>query len=234
MATPPTRPRFDHTDRPGTDTPTSPAGNARRHTRFFLISLLLVVLATIGIGCLLTPDGDRLSGVEHWVRTSYPNVPQLAADDAEHLRTQQPDTLVFDVREPAEYAVSHLPGAIQVSPSTSADDFIRQFGKQAQGKHVLFYCTVGRRASRLADRVAHRLKAENARPANIVGGIFRWHADRLPLVDNDGQPTRAVHTYSRLVGELLPPERPEIPADSLADRNPAEAAKPDSTVTTAR
>ena len=95
--------------------------------------------------------------------------------------------MVFDVRTPAEYAVSHLPGAVNVDPDMPAADFLARYGDSVDGKTAVFYCSVGVRSSRLASRVARELKARGAVAVDdMAGGIFAWHGEARPLVDAEG------------------------------------------------
>lgn len=112
---------------------------------------------------------------------------------------------IFDVREPDEYAVSHLARATLVSPTISADDFVKTLPADLTGKTFVFYCSVGRRSSTLGDRVATALQARGAKATyNLTGGIFRWRGLGLPLVNASG-PTVDVHPFSSLWKTFLPP-----------------------------
>jgi rhodanese-related sulfurtransferase len=116
--------------------------------------------------------------------------------------------VVFDVRTPQEYAVSHLPGAIHVDPGMSARDFLEQYGGEIKGKTAVFYCSVGVRSSRLAEKVDEGLKRRGATAVDdLAGGVFAWHGEGRPLVDAKG-PTDFVHPYDATWGRLL--ARPEL------------------------
>ena len=132
-----------------------------------------------------------------------------------HIKTAQlapmiaaGNVVLFDVRTPAEYAVSRLPGAISVAPDMPAADFLDRYSKMVSGKTALFYCSVGVRSSKLAERVAAGLKARGAIAVDdLAGGIFAWHGESRPLVDAKG-PTDFVHPYDSTWGRLL--ARPQL------------------------
>ena len=110
--------------------------------------------------------------------------------------------LLFDVRQPGEYAVSRIGPALQVDPEASADDFIAAHGAALAGRRVVFYCSVGYRSSKLLKRVERAAVGAGAVSlANLRGGIFRWHNEGLPL-EADGDTAR-VHPYDRHWGRLL-------------------------------
>lgn len=135
--------------------------------------------------------------------------------DIRHIKPAELDGLIaagkvvlFDVRTPAEYEVSHLPGAQRVAPDMRSEAFLEHYGDDVRGKAVVFYCSVGVRSSRLANRVADGLKARGAIAVDdLAGGIFAWHGEGRALVDGKGA-TDFVHPYDSTWGRLL--ERPEL------------------------
>lgn len=145
-----------------------------------------------------------LDEAEKEVSTRYADVAQVEARSVlQQMESQAPPILV-DVREPAEYAVSHLPGALRIAPGASAAEVVTALGAVQPGSRIVMYCSVGVRSSRLAERARERLLARGASSvANLRGGIFRWHAERLPLVDANGA-TDAIHGFDRRWSRLLP------------------------------
>lgn len=118
-----------------------------------------------------------------------------AADVARELSASPGDMVIIDTRQPAEYAVSHLPGAKRVDPGSGLEAALATAG-DVSGKTVVFYCTVGYRSSTLATRMQNALKAAGAKTiGNLRGGVLGWHNKGLPLVDDKGE-TSFVHPYS--------------------------------------
>ncbi len=141
-------------------------------------------------------QSEKLKSVHEWIEEAYPSVDHI--DSTEYLQKLEPadDVIVFDVREPAEYEVSHLEDAIQVDPEISRQDFIEQFGEIVKDKQVVFYCSVGRRSSLLADRVSDSLIDQGTADIfNLKHGIFGWHDEQNPLV-NRNKKTDYVHPFS--------------------------------------
>ncbi len=136
------------------------------------------------------------------VAKQWPDLPHIATAELARQMTQG-NVVLFDVRQQAEYAVSHLPGAMHVAPGMAADDFVARFGDSVAGKLAVFYCSVGVRSSTLAARVADSLKARGARDAvDLAGGIFAWHNERRALVNAQGA-TDFVHPYDNTWGRLV-------------------------------
>ncbi len=116
--------------------------------------------------------------------------------DAMQARLPAEQLLILDVREPDEFAVSHLQGAQQVDPAMSAEAFMQSYGEQVRGKTLVFYCSIGWRSSELAERLSPALRSAGAvQIHNLRGGIFRWHNEQRPLVNAKGA-TDWVHPYS--------------------------------------
>ena len=119
---------------------------------------------------------------------------------AKALATMDSENIVlFDVRETAEYEISHLPNAIQVSPDISRDDFLKLFGDMIGQKTVVFYCSVGYRSSVLAEDTQNGIRTP---VYNLEGGVFNWHNQRRQLVNQSG-PTDYVHPFDQHWGRLL-------------------------------
>jgi rhodanese-related sulfurtransferase len=137
-----------------------------------------------------------LAPVEADVRARFPSVGQLTTADAEALLAKPEGVMIIDARSPAEYAVSHLPGAVNVDPSTSASTFQSTYGQSLKDKTVVVYCSVGMRSSTLAGTIGAAAKSSGASAVyNLQGGVFRWHNERRPLVNASG-PTDEVNPYS--------------------------------------
>jgi rhodanese-related sulfurtransferase len=107
--------------------------------------------------------------------------------------------LLFDVREPAEHALSRIPGAILLDPALDAAGFAARHGAAVRGADVVFACAVGWRSGVMLRRVRDAVAPSGpASMANLRGGIFRWHAEGRPI---EGGAT--VHHFDEAWGALL-------------------------------
>jgi rhodanese-related sulfurtransferase len=116
--------------------------------------------------------------------------------------------LIFDVRERDEFRVSRIAGAVSAPASAPYADFLARHGIGVRGRVVVFYCAIGMRsldyALGLEDELA-RLGADAV--LALKDGLFVWHGERRPLVDDVG-PTDWIHPVDeRLRRLLLRPER---------------------------
>ncbi|MEO1149660.1 MAG: rhodanese-like domain-containing protein [Pseudomonadota bacterium] len=168
------------------------------HLKIFGIALI-AILAGGGAMLALEPD---LTKIHNDIADDYERVSHIDAD----AFTQMPagDVVIFDVREPEEYAVSHLPGAILLDPNLSEEDFQSRYANILSGKTAVFYCSVGRRSSNLAQRVASTVEAQTSHaPVNLTGGLFQWSNDKRSLVTTEGSETDAIHPYNAHWGRLI-------------------------------
>ena len=116
--------------------------------------------------------------------------------------------LLLDVREPAEFAVSHIPGAINVSPSAhTSSNAVRAIIASAKAhsgaSEVVCYCSVGVRSSQLALAISAVEPRLVGHVHNLDGSIFRWANQGRQLVGTSGHPTATVHPYSSMWSRLV-------------------------------
>ena len=172
------------------------------HFRIYAAALICLTL-TFAIPAARADQASKLDAVAADVAHKWPKLHHAAPDEVSGL-IDSGAAVVFDVRTADEYAVSHLPGAILVEPAMSKDAFLAAHGAALKGKTAVFYCAVGVRSSKLAERVgADALQSAGATSSvNLSGGIFAWHGAEKPLIDANG-PTKLVHGYDATWGKLV-------------------------------
>lgn len=110
---------------------------------------------------------------------------------------QQPGKrLVLDAREPAEFAVSHLAGAVPVGYKQLD---LRALNNVAKDWPIVVYCSVGYRSQKVTQTLA---KQGFTNVRNVYGGIFEWVNRGYPIVNKQG-PTDSVHAFSKSWGQWL-------------------------------
>ena len=117
-------------------------------------------------------------------RWSFRGIQEIKAKEAVRLQSQ--NRVVFvDVRDPAERAVSMLPGALTEAEYLKAPQRFRE-------KIVLCYCTIGYRSGLFVKKYGP--KYPNL--YNLSGGFILWlHAGGT--MEKDGSGTLQVHVYGR-------------------------------------
>lgn len=129
------------------------------------------------------------------------NYPRVAAVSTEELARWLEDAgrtkpVLIDVRARGEFAVSHLPGAVWAETEAQQRAVLDPLPAD---RPVVFYCSVGWRSARAADRWR---RAGRAPVLNLDGSIFQWANENRPLF-RDGQAVAVVHPYDRTWGALL-------------------------------
>jgi len=95
------------------------------------------------------------------------------------------DLLLVDVREPDEYRLGHLPGAVPIPRGIIEPSADLRFPKrhpelsQARKRRVVLYCATGGRSA-LACEVLQEMGFENV--ASLAGGYGAWEAAELEVV----------------------------------------------------
>ena len=123
-----------------------------------------------------------LEGMVARVGRRFPDVKTISAA-ALRERLPDDDTVLVDVRSPAERAVSTLPGAI--TPE-EFEDRLDDLGDCT----VVAYCTLGARSSRYARRMGKR----GVPVLNLKGSLLAWTHAGGELVDGPS-PTKRVHVF---------------------------------------
>ena len=173
----------------------------------FVAAALAVAAVALGVWWVqkqaYRPESLAWQFIERDVRTHYPDVPTIStdrlgawlADDARRA------PVLLDAREPDEYAVSHLPGAVRVDPDAGVDALLTSVLRDAAGRPVVVYCSVGLRSGSVAQRLT---RAGVGEVYNLEGSIFRWANERRPLV-RGAEAVREVHPYNLTWGRLVRP-----------------------------
>ena len=161
------------------------------------------IVATLSIsGTISAQENSALSAKHEKIMQDFPGIAHISSDELQHIETNK--ALIFDIRKTDEYNVSHIAGAILVSPKMSANGFLEKYSKAAKGKTVIFYCSVGQRSSIFAKRVQDGLKNSGTVAVfNLKGGLFDWHNENLPLVTTSNEPTEYIHPYNKFWGRMV-------------------------------
>ncbi len=142
------------------------------------------------------------SASEH-IQEKFKDVDHISTDTlASLLDADREKVLLIDAREPDEYAVSRIPGALNLQEPSAIARAIAAL--QEAPNSIITYCSIGYRSAELAgeleddDDIAIPVK-------NVLGSIFQWANEDRPLETPKGEPTTKVHPYNKTWGRLLEP-----------------------------
>ena len=105
------------------------------------------------------------------VRAKFPEVMQLSTETLASWLEGSGDgknPLILDVREPIEYNVSHLGGALNI---TSKEELLKTVESLEQNRPIVLYCSVGYRSSKMA---LFLINEGYPNVYNLEGSIFAW------------------------------------------------------------
>lgn len=161
-----------------------------------------VLLALMALtACSGQATGPTWAGVEARITEAFPDVPSIdTAGLNELLRNPLQTVVLIDVREPGEFAVSHLRGAVRAA---SIDQVAALVQDAPADVTIVAYCSVGYRSARLVADLRERGVTE---VYNLEGSIFRWANEDRPLYRGD-VPVRQVHPFDESWGALLHADR---------------------------
>ncbi|MDX1531725.1 MAG: rhodanese-like domain-containing protein [Rhodothermales bacterium] len=161
---------------------------------------LAVLLGATSAGCAQSDEGSlSWQAVGALVEREFPGVESISTDSLAAWLERPSPPLLLDARQPEEYAVSHLPGAVRVDPDAPAEALADALGGMDRDRPVVVYCAVGYRSAGVAERLE---EAGFADVQNLAGSIFQW-ANEGRVVVRDGEPVREVHPYDATWGRLL-------------------------------
>ncbi len=162
-------------------------------------ALLIVLLALAGCG--RQPAGMTWAATEALIEEAFPGTPPIdttALSDV--LEDPERPVVLIDVREPEEFAVSHLQGAVR---ATSIEHAVALVDGAPDAATIVAYCSVGYRSAGLVAALAARGRTQ---VYNLEGSIFRWANENRPLYRGD-RPVRQVHPFDESWGALLQADR---------------------------
>jgi len=165
---------------------------------------LAIMLALTGFHWPFLPGELDWQRVNRAIDEEYPTVRKLTTEQLFSMLSAGEHVVLVDVREPEEYDVSHIPGAVP-APEFQAERLDR-------ATLIVAYCSVGIRSAEylveLQRKGFHNLY-------NLQGSIFQWANNGFPL-ESEGRRATKVHPYNSRWGTLLRPELHAGPAERKA------------------
>ena len=148
----------------------------------FLISMLIAHCGSRPSD--LTDQEKRATIKEQYegYKEGFPDVPEIEPDAlAEAL--EKDEVVLVDTRDPREWEVSRIPGAITQEEFESRRDSLKD-------RPIVAYCTVGYRSGQFAkDLIEQGFDA-----TNLHGSILAWVHAGQPVVNDSGE-TKRLHVY---------------------------------------
>lgn len=171
-----------------------PPKKKRALARYVFLALLLVCA-----GGLLW-DGSPLAAfaVERALAWKFSAIPRVSPDELVAWTRDPTRTppLLLDARTEAEYAVSHIDGAIRLDPKQPNLSVLENVSRHTP---VVVYSATSLGGTAMAQALT---QANFDHASVLAGGIFRWINEGHPVV-KDHAAAAEVHPYNGTWGHLL-------------------------------
>lgn len=170
----------------------------------FISAGTVAVLAAAVSGAWYHGGSLRMAAALVGIRFSFPQVKQLSTAQLSAWRADpgRAPPLLLDVREPAEFAVSHLVDARSV-PWESESAWQTLLKEVPRTQPIVVYCSIGYRSAILARKLQ---RAGFIQVANLEGSIFKWASEGRSLIGPDARAATLVHPYDAEWSRLLAPD----------------------------
>ncbi len=133
-----------------------------------VLAALMAIPLLLGTGCTPAPPADA-----GFVQVSPAEAQALIKD-----RSDDPDFVILDVRNPDEFAAGRIAGA--VNACFLCDNFDGEIATLDKSKTYLLYCRSDNRSVTAAAQMSLEGFAD---VYDLAGGIKEWQARGLPVVE---------------------------------------------------
>ncbi len=166
--------------------------NFLRVVLLFSLSFLLLTQVTLAD----TVSEKRWEDTLNMVREDFPRVQHISTDELATVLEEHKNFTLLDTREPEEYEVSHIQGAVLAE---GVRDALKVLKDKSREDLVIVYCSVGYRSSSIANKLARR---GFTNVVNVEGSLFKWANENRPVFSGD-KVVDKVHPYDEDWGRLL-------------------------------
>ncbi len=153
--------------------------------------LLCTILPLSLLLCGFFGGAPTWQGINASIDRQYPTVKDIGIDSLKAALDQGKPPLLIDVREEEEFAVSHLPGAVNLTKTREVT--------VAKDTAIVVYCSVGIRSAAFAKELSEQGFTD---VRNLRGSIFAW-ANKGYSLRRGTTPVTVVHPYDKKWGVLL-------------------------------
>lgn len=188
----------------------------------FVVSFALIGVGHCGYGKLRWMQSLELAS-EH-IEKKFDDVDHISTDTlAALLDADRSKVLLIDARAPDEYAVSHIPGALNAQDPEAVKAILETI-KTGNPASIITYCSIGYRSAELAEMLEKDDDIELP-VKNVLGSIFQWANEDRPLETAPGKPASKVHPFNETWGRLLEPAKRLDAAEDVEGAEKVEGAK---------
>ncbi len=155
------------------------------HRKNLLIWILLILT---GFVCPVLSQDSRPATVEKApakTKLAHPEVPRMPAKELVQILKKQADIVIVDTQSPDGYEMWHIPSAINITYSSTANPMDRQLMLIAlpMDKQIVIYCLCeeGTDSAKMALEL-RQLGYSNENIKVLEGGLVLWDEKGYPMV----------------------------------------------------
>jgi rhodanese-related sulfurtransferase len=163
-----------------------------------ILCVAMALVTSAGLNSYVESGELTWPAINSMIKADYPQVRHLTtADLVVMLQSDStPAPILLDVRQPDEFSVSHLQGALLAPELPDAIEALDDVDKSYP---IVVYCSVGYRSGALA---AELQENGYTNVYNLEGSIFTWANEGRPVFAG-GDRVYRVHPYNAKWGVLL-------------------------------
>lgn len=160
---------------------------ARMKLGTYLCALYLMFGSNVGLG-------QNKWGFESMVNALLQHDIDTISSNSLNEQMRNGEVILIDAREPDEYAISHINGAVNYGFQNQNTHLLEDIAKDSK---IVVYCSIGKRSEDVA-RSLQQLGFNNVQ--NLWGGIFDWTNHGFEVQNAHGEQVLQVHPYNSLWG----------------------------------
>ena len=165
----------------------------------WIAAIVLTASTLIGVSYCGLKKVQDLDSLAESIAEKFPDVEHIPTFTlAKLLQIEGDSLLLVDCRNPEEYEVSHIPGAVNLQDPEAVAGALA--ARQDPPEKIAVYCAVGYRSAKLAEAL-EKAGVENV--VNIRGSIFAWANEDRPLEKAESEPADKVHPFNEFWSRLL-------------------------------
>jgi rhodanese-related sulfurtransferase len=151
-----------------------------------LLIWILLILTYFGCPVFSQDGGSAIAEkAQTQVKPAYPEVPRMPAKELAQMLKRKADIVIVDTQSPDGYEMWHIPSAINITYSSTANPTDRQLMLIAlpMDKQIVIYCLCeeGTDSAKMALEL-RQLGYSNENVKVLEGGLVLWDEKGYPMV----------------------------------------------------
>ena len=158
-------------------------------TASIILQILLILLWVVSESCIWgTPVVQVPNTASEGIKLAHPEVPRIPADEVKRMIAEKADLVIVDTQPADNYAMWHLPSAVNIPYIFTANPMDRELMLTAlpMDKLIVIYCLCeeGTDSAKMALELTG-LGYDKDNVKILEGGLIQWDAKDYPMVKQE-------------------------------------------------